>query len=291
VTRARDWNRANSFHHSGFPPELLAERRSASVSICLPARNEARTIGAILQQLTPLLERGVVDQIVVVDDSTDGTAEIARRLGAEVHDQADLIPELGPLLGKGDSMWRALSVLTGEIVCFLDADSECFGPHFASGVVGPLLLRDDLSFVKGYYRRPFRVGATTLPDGGGRVTALTAKPLINLFYPELAGVEQPVAGEIAARRELLERLPFATGYGVDIGLLLDTYASVGLDGIAQVDLDVRQNAHQSLRDLGPVASQVLGAVAVRLEREGRLHGPLGDQQPERPPIVSLRAAA
>ena len=259
--------------------------------MCLPARNEARTIGPILEQLIPLRERGVVDQVVVVDNSTDATGAIARRLGAEVHDQADLMPELGPVLGKGDAMWRSLPVLTGEIICFLDADSERFGSHFACGLVGPLLLRADLSFVKGFYRRPFRVGSTTYPDGGGRVTELTARPLINRFYPELAGVEQPLAGEVAARRELLERVPFATGYGVDVALLLDAYAAVGLDGLAQVDLDVRQNAHQPLRDLGAMASAVLGAVAVRLEREGRLGDGLADEQVERPPLVTLRAAA
>ena len=141
-------------------------------------------------------------------------------------------------------------------------------------MIGPLLCDREISFVKGFYRRPFRFGETTLPDGGGRVTELTARPLLNLFYPDLAAVRQPLAGEVAARRELLERLPFATGYGVDIGLLLDAYSPAGLDAIAQVDLEVRQNAHQSLRDLGPMAYAVLRAVAERLEREGRLRGPL-----------------
>jgi glucosyl-3-phosphoglycerate synthase len=216
------------------------------------------------------------------------------------------MPELGPVLGKGDAMWRALPVLTGEVICFLDADSEHFGAHFACGVLGPLLCRPEIAFVKGFYRRPFRIGRTTVPDGGGRVTELTARPLLNLFYPDLAAIEQPLAGEIAARRELLERLPFATGYGVDIGLLIDAYAVAGLDAIAQVDLEVRQNAHQPLRHLGPMAYAVLQAVAVRLEREGRLRGPLpatftatGQGAPhvaiaepvERPPWRSLRAAA
>jgi glucosyl-3-phosphoglycerate synthase len=217
-----------------------------------------------------------------------------------VHSQDDLRPELGPVLGKGDAMWRALPVLTGEVICFLDADSEQFGAHFACGVLGPVLCRPEISFVKGFYRRPFRIGDTTVPDGGGRVTELTARPLLNLFYPDLAGIRQPLAGEIAARRDLLERLPFATGYGVDIGLLIDVYSAVGLDGIAQVDLDVRQNAHQPLRDLGPMASAVLETVAARLEREGRLRGALsgvevpsaaGPVPVERPPLRSLRAAA
>ena len=291
MTRARLWQRSNSFHHSEFPPARLAARRSAGVSICLPARDEAQTIGPILEQLITLRQRGVVDQVLVVDQSTDGTAHIASELGAEVHAATELMPEFGPVLGKGDQLWRALPLLRGEIVCFLDADSELFGGHFASGLIGPLLERSELAFVKGYYRRPFRVGSTTLPDGGGRVTELTARPLLRQFYPDLAGVEQPLAGELAARRELLERLPFTTGYGVDIALLLDAYAAVGLDGLAQVDLEVRQNAHQPLHDLGPMASAVLGAVAVRLAREGRLREPIADEQTERPPHVSLRAAA
>jgi glucosyl-3-phosphoglycerate synthase len=271
---ARAWYRSNTFSHARFPVARLAASRTATVSVCLPARNEAGTIGPIVSELMALRERGVVDQVVVVDRSSDETALIARRLGAEVHDQDSLMPELGPVLGKGDAMWRALSLLHGELVCFLDADSEEFGTHFVCGLLGPLLCEPEISFVKGFYRRPFRVGETVYPEGGGRVTELVARPLLNLFYPELATVQQPLAGEIAARRELLVRLPFATGYGVDIALLLDAYRELGLDGLAQVDLEVRQNAHQPLRDLGPMAHNVLQAVAARLEREGRLTGPL-----------------
>ncbi|HET9102110.1 MAG TPA: glucosyl-3-phosphoglycerate synthase [Solirubrobacteraceae bacterium] len=304
--RARSWYAGRTFAHGDFPPERLADPRTATVSVCLPARNEADTIGSILDTLMGLREAGVLDQVVVVDHSTDGTADIARALGAEVYDQAQLRPDVGPVLGKGDAMWRALSVLTGDIVCFLDADSERFGPHFACGLLGPLLCEPEVQFVKGFYRRPFRVGDVVLPDGGGRVTELTARPLLNLFYPELAAVAQPLAGEIAARRELLERLPFVTGYGVDIALLIDAYRAVGLDAIAQVDLDERQNAHQSLRDLSPMAFAVLRALATRLEREGRLHGalptafmvpgepdrPAGSEEIiERPPLAELRAAA
>ena len=304
--RARSWYQHNSYVHDSFPPARLAAERNASVSVCLPARNESRTIGPILEQLVPLRKGGVIDQIVVVDNSTDGTAEIARSFGVEVYDQEDLLPDQGPVLGKGDAMWRALRVLRGDAICFLDADSEHFGAHFACGLLGPLLCQPGIEFVKGYYRRPFRIGGVTLPDGGGRVTELTARPLLNLFYPDLAAVAQPLAGEIAARRELLERLPFVTGYGVDIALLLDAYRLAGLDALAQVDLDVRQNDHQPLRDLGPMAYAVLQAVASRLEREGRLRGPLpatflassadGPQvvvheAVERPPLANLRAAA
>jgi glucosyl-3-phosphoglycerate synthase len=304
--RARAWHGSHTFHHSQFPPERLAAERRVTASVCLPARDEERTIGAIIAELTPLRASGAIDQIVVVDASSDATGRIARDAGAEVHNQNDLMPELGPVLGKGDAMWRSLAVLTGDVVCFLDADSEHFGAHFACGLLGPLLCGTTISFVKGLYRRPFRVGDTTLPDGGGRVTELTARPLLNLFYPDLAGVEQPLAGEMAARRELLEQLPFVTGYGVDIALLLDAYRAVGLDGIGQVDLDVRQNAHQPLRDLGPMAFAVLRAVASRLQLEGRLAGPLpsaflspgeqelpslGGEPVERPPLAELRAAA
>jgi glucosyl-3-phosphoglycerate synthase len=304
--RASAWHHSHTFSHREFPAERLAAEREATVSLCLPARNEARTIGRILEQLLPLRDLGVIDQLVVADRSTDGTAEIARRLGAEVHHQEELMPELGHVLGKGDAMWRSLPVLHGELICFLDADSEGFGAHYACGLLGPLICREGIAFVKGCYRRPFRMGETIFPDGGGRVTELMARPLLNLFYPDLAGIEQPLAGEIAARRDLLERLPFVTGYGVDIALLLDAYETVGLDGLAQVDLDLRQNAHQSLRDLGPMAYEVLRAVASRLERQGRLQGPLtsGFLVPghpdlrtaaadpvERPALASLRAAA
>lgn len=284
---------ANTFSHRAFSAKGLAATRECSISICLPARDEAQTIGQIIQALEPLRECGLVDQLVVVDDSSDGTAEIARRLGAEVHDQSTLMPELGPLRGKGDAMWRALSVLRGELICFLDADSGQFGPHFAYGLLGPLITQPEIAFAKGFYRRPFKIGDTTLPDGGGRVTELTARPALKLFYPELAGIEQPLAGEVAARRSLLERLPFVTGYGVDIALLIDAYRALGPSGLAQVDLDVRQNAHQPLRELGPMASAVLEAVASRLEREGRLRGALPDPDGllERPPLVTLRAAA
>ncbi|CAB4861303.1 MAG: glucosyl-3-phosphoglycerate synthase [Actinobacteria bacterium] len=270
MTTARDWLRHNSFHHAEFPAQRIALRRESSISVCLPARNEERTIGPIVAALMPLVERGTIDQVVVVDQSTDGTAEIAERLGAEVHTQSSLMPEYGPVLGKGDAMWRALSVISGDIICFLDADSENFTEHFACGLIGPLVEHDHISFVKGFYRRPFRQAGVTLPEGGGRVTELMARPLLNLFYPDLAGVRQPLAGEIAVRREVIEQMPMLTGYGVDISLLIDAYRYGGLESIAQVDLDTRQNDHQQLGDLGPMSFAVLRAVASRLQMDGRL---------------------
>ena len=258
------------FDHRQFTPRRLADEREQSVSVCVPTRNERDTIASIVACLAELREAGVIDQVVVVDDSSDGTAELARTGGAEVHRQADLFPELGPVLGKGDAMWRALSVLDGEIVCFVDGDSADFGPRFVCGLVGPLVADSEVAFVKGFYRRPFQGPGTREPDGGGRVTELTARPLLNLFYPQLAGIRQPLAGEIAARRELLERLPFTTGYGVDVGLLIDAWKQLGVNGLAQVDLEVRQNDHQPLAELGPMALAVARAITDRLVDEGRL---------------------
>jgi glucosyl-3-phosphoglycerate synthase len=278
-----------TFDHQAFSAAEIAATRERSISVCLPARDEAATIGPILERLLPLVERGVLDQVVVADDSTDGTAGIAARLGAEVHVQSALMPEYGPVRGKGDAMWRSLSVLTGDIVCFLDADSEAFGEHFALGLVGPLARGDDVRFAKGFYRRPWRHGGVVQPQGGGRVTELLARPLLSRFFPELAGFVQPLAGEVAARRDLLMAVPFATGYAVDVALLIDAWRTVGLDALAQVDLVVRQNRHRPLEDLGPMATEVLAAVTARLERDGRLTA-AGDGPPlvERPPMRDAR---
>jgi glucosyl-3-phosphoglycerate synthase len=301
------WLRRRSFHHSEFPAERLAAERAGSVSVCVPARDEAPTIGRIVRDLVELRERGVVDQVLVVDgSSSDGTARIAAEQGAEVHVQSDLLPSFGPCAGKGDAMWRALTVLRGDVVLFVDADSEDFGPHFACGILGPLLIDPQIQYVKGFYRRPFKLDSVCAPEGGGRVTELTARPLLNLFYPELAAFAQPLAGEIAGRRSLFERLPWATGYAIEVTQLIDAWNEVGLWAMAQVDLDVRQNRHQSLRELGPMAYAVLRGVTERLVREGRLDaeqrdafltpGPQGLEERcveivERPPIATLAGAS
>jgi glucosyl-3-phosphoglycerate synthase len=167
-------------------------------------------------------------------------------------------------------MWRALSVLAGDLVCFLDADLLEFPAHYPIGLLGPLLEFDEVEFVKAFYRRPFQHGGVVVADGGGRVYHLLARPALAIFYPELAGVRQPLAGEIAARRSLLERLPFTTGYGVEIAMLLDVLDAVGLGGMAQVDLDRHRNSHQPLADLSAMAYSVLRVLAARLERDGRL---------------------
>jgi glucosyl-3-phosphoglycerate synthase len=293
-----------SFHHSRYPLELLRERKREPVTVVLPTREVADTIGEIVERLQLL--GGLVDQILVVDAaSKDGTAEIAARAGAEVHQESDLLPEFGQALGKGDAMWRALAVTTGELVVYLDSDTRNFSPHFATGMLGPLLCEEGVGFVKGHFQRPFTGGpGEQRPVDGGRVTELMARPLFSAFYPELAAFIQPLAGEVAARRTLLDRLPFACGYAIETSMLLNARDELGgTDAMVQVDLDVRHNHHQSLLALGPMAYAVLRVILERLRRDGRL---LDDHAPplqtadgrliqvelvERPPYASLGAPA
>ncbi len=289
-TAAESWARARSFHHSSYPPARIAAEREQSVSVCLPARECAATVATIVTALQELRETGAIDEIVVVDAaSADGTAEIAERAGARVLQEGDLLASHGPVLGKGDAMWRALSALEGELVCFLDADTEDFSAHFAAGLLGPLVCERGISFVKGHYRRPFTQGGVEDAEGGGRVNHLMARPALALFFPELAGVRQPLAGEVAARRELLEALPFATGYGVETAMLIDAWRQVGLEGIAQVDLEEHRNPHQSLAALSPMAGTVLATIARRLEQDGRLRA-VGGAPLERPPLATVSVA-
>jgi len=288
------WLRTRTFHHADFPVERVAVERDATVSVVVPTKECAETVGPIATVLLGLVEVGAVDEVLVVDaGSADGTAAVARAAGAVVVDEATLLPEHGPVLGKGDAMWRSLAATTGDVVLYVDGDSEEFGTHFAAGVLGPVVCAPGAAFAKGFYRRPFRAGETVLPTGGGRVTELTAKPLLRRFWPELAGFHQPLSGEIAGRRELLEAIPFATGYAVETAMLIDAYAEAGLRELAQVDLDVRQNRHQPLSDLTVMADHVLDAAARRLGRDGRLgdSGAPVAEVVERPPTASLRARA
>lgn len=292
-TAAERWARARTFHHSLYPPSRIAAERDRSVSVCLPARDCASTVGEIVAALERLRSAGAIDEIVVVDAaSRDGTAEIARRAGARVVQEDELAggwgPDLGPVLGKGDAMWRALPALRGELIVFLDADSEGFSEHFAAGLLGPLVCEQGISFVKAYYRRPFEQDGVSLPEGGGRVNHLMARPALSLLYPELAAVRQPLAGEVAATRELLEQVPFVTGYGVEIAMLIDVWRAVGLDAIAQVDLDVHRNRHQSLPALSEMARTVLATMLARLQQRAL---PVPPQAPvERPPLATLAVA-
>jgi len=282
-----------SHHHSEFPVELLLERKRGPVTVVLPAREVAGTIGPIVERLQSL--SGLVDQVLVVDAaSEDGSAEIAARLGADVRQEAELLPGFGRVLGKGDAMWRALAAVRGDVVVYLDSDTREFSPRFATGLLGPLICDPGTQFVKASFERPFTAPDGTMrPGDGGRVNELTARPLLRAFRPELAGFRQPLAGEVAARRELLERIPFGTGYAVETAMLLDVHEALGgTDGMAQVDLDVRFNSHQPLPRLAPMADAVLGVIHERLRREGRLaDGPLEAEPVERPPFATAGSRA
>ena len=292
-----------TFDHARYPLERLRAHKRETVTVVLPTREVADTIGPILEAVFSVGD--LVDQVLVVDAaSNDGTPDIARALGAEVHEESELVPEFGQVLGKGDAMWRALAVTRGELVVYLDSDTRDFSPHFVTGMLGPLLTEPGVAFLKGSFRRPFRdPSGIQRPLDGGRVTELMARPILSAFYPELAAFSQPLAGEVAARRSLFERIPFATGYAVEASMLLDARDAVGVDAMAQVDLDERLNHHQPLPALGPMAYAVLRVVLERLRRDGRL---LDDHAPplqtadgslvqvevvERPPYASLRASA
>ena len=255
-----------AFHARG----LLGRKGEATISVVLPARDCADTVERVLATaVMPFAESGLVDQVLVVDGaSRDATVARAARAGAEVHGEDDLLPELGPALGKGDALWRALSVADGDIVVFMDADTADPHPAHLLGLLGPLLGDPAVHFVKAAFERPFRTATGAVhPNEGGRVTELMARPLLNLHFPALAGFAQPLAGETAARRELLRAVPFAAGYGVEVGLLIDGLHAVGLDGLAESRVGTRQNRHQPLRDLGPMAFAVLCAVERRAGRD------------------------
>jgi glucosyl-3-phosphoglycerate synthase len=266
----------------------------------IPARECAATIAGVIETTVgPAYDAGLIDQLVVIDAaSIDGTADHAARAGASVMQQDELEPGLGPALGKGDAMWRALAATDGEIVCFLDADTEDPDPGHLLGLLGPLLTDSEIAMVRGAFARPFNAGGRTFADEGGRVTELMARPLLNLHFPLLAGFAQPLAGEFAGRRQLLERLPFPVGYGIEIATLIDALDELGLDALAECRLGTRQNRHQSLRALGEMAFAVLAAVERRIEGPRSATGgaflrPWEDGRvvrvpvAERPPIRSL----
>ncbi|MFI5686720.1 glucosyl-3-phosphoglycerate synthase [Streptomyces sp. NPDC051636] len=245
---------------------LAAKQRTGqSVSVVLPALNEEETVGDIvaiirhdLMQQVPL-----VDEIVVVDSgSTDRTSEVAAAAGARVVHRDDILPRIPAVPGKGEVLWRSLLVTGGDIVCFIDADLKDFSSDFVSGIVGPLLTDPEVDLVKGMYDRPLGGAA----GQGGRVTELMARPLLNMHWPQLAGFVQPLGGEYAARRSLLEQLPFPVGYGVELGMLVDALHLVGLDALAQVDVGVRKHRHQDGQALGRMAAAIYRTAQLRLAR-------------------------
>jgi glucosyl-3-phosphoglycerate synthase len=268
------WMARRRYRAGQFPVSELIELKAPelSVSVIIPTRQCAGTIAGILDDAVgPARQSGLIDDLVVVDAaSSDGTAEVAELHGARVLQQDSLAPELGPALGKGDAMWRAIQATSGDVICFMDGDTADPRPEHLLGLLGPLLLDAGIEFVKGAFERPFDVNGQAVPHEGGRVTELMARPLLNMYFPLLAGFSQPLAGEFAARRSLLEEVPFPVGYGVEVATLIDALRARGLDALAETDLGTRQNRHQSLRALGEMAYAILAAVERRLPTDPRV---------------------
>ncbi|OBI41032.1 glucosyl-3-phosphoglycerate synthase [Mycobacterium kyorinense] len=239
--------------------ELVAAKGGRSISVVLPALNEESTIESVIDSISPVLG-GLVDELIVLDSgSTDDTEIRAIAAGARVVTREQALPDVAPRPGKGEVLWRSLAATSGDIVVFVDSDLIDPHPMFVPWLVGPLLTGDGIHLVKSFYRRPFNTDGT----GGGRVTELVARPLLAALRPELGRVLQPLGGEYAATRELLMSLPFAPGYGVEIGLLVDTYDRLGLDAIAQVNLGVRAHRNRPLAELGPMSRQVVATLLSR----------------------------
>ncbi len=275
--------------------DLVEQKGATTVSVCLPARNEEATVGAIVEVVrNELMDKlGLVDEVIVMDDhSTDRTAAVAKDAGATVVACSDVLHHLGNQPGKGETLWKSLYMSTGDIVVWCDSDVANFGSHFISGLLGPLLIDNTIGYCKGFYHRP--VGADQ--RGGGRTTELVARPLIALLFPELVDIIQPLAGEYAGRREILERVPFVQGYGVEMGLLIDVCRLAGYDAIAQVDLGTRVHRNRPLHELSSQATEVMQVAlhradrtlvntAITLRRPG-----FGDTEitmQERPPLVEV----
>lgn len=259
-----DWLTDHSWYH---PPwtvaELEAAKRGRTVSVVLPALNEAATVGAVIDTITPMVG-GLVDELIVMDSgSTDDTEARASAAGARVVHREEVLPEIAAQPGKGEALWRSLAATTGDIVVFIDSDLIDPDPLFVPRLLGPVLTAEGVHLVRGFYRRPLILADGQDANGGGRVTELVARPLLAALRPELGSVFQPLGGEYAGTRELLASVPFAPGYGVEIGILIDTYDRFGLDAIAQVNLGVRTHRNRPLHDLGPMSRQIIATLLTR----------------------------
>lgn len=269
------------YHQFSSAAELATKKDGQRVSVCIPTLNEAETIGHIVETVrSELMDRTpLVDELWVIDSgSIDGTREIAARAGAQVFLSADVLPSSGSHPGKGENLWKALHASSGDIICYLDGDISNFHAGFVTGLIGPLLTDSGIDYVKAYYERPLARGDNTHSAGGGRVSEILVRPLISLFYPELTPVLQPLSGEYAARRRVLEILPFPTGYGVEIAHLIDLAHAGLLDRVAQTDLVKRIHHNRDDGELGDTAFAILRVIFHRLQRDGKLS--LNDPLPE-----------
>jgi len=267
---ADSWFDRRTFHRSRWSTtQLLAAKSVAdtTVSLVIPARNEAATIGEVVAGVYDQFHGSLLDEIVVIDGrSSDDTAKIATDAGATVHAIDDIRPELGSRLGKGEALWKSQFVTSGDILVFMDADLTDWHTGFVPGLLGPLLTDRSVSLVKAAYERPLREGATEVRHGGGRVTELVARPLLALHFPQLTDVIQPLAGEWAVRRDIYETLSVPAGYGVDLAAVIDVTTAHGLDALAQVELGRRAHSHQSVHQLAAMAVQLMAAVDARSGR-------------------------
>ena len=276
-----------SYDCTDFTRDELISLKRPSVSVCVLTKDCADTIEATVSSLVAVKQVGLIDEVIVIDaNSPDGTAELAHKAGATIYLESDLLPELGPVLGKGDAMWRAQSVMSGEILVYQDGDLADYAERHLLGVLGPLLVAPSIAFVKGTYMRHLRMGKVTVQNAGGRVSQLTARPLLKALYPDLAQFRQPLSGECAIRRSVARAIPFVTGYGVETGMLIDTYRAVGIHAMAEVDLLERSNNHQDLDALSKMAEQVIATV---LARSGMLLEGAESLSavPERPPFADF----
>jgi glucosyl-3-phosphoglycerate synthase len=311
--RAEAWYRRRTTHWREWPLDRLLElkqRAGSRISVVIPARNEEATVASVVGPLHRALvaDAPLVDELVVIDsDSTDGTGSAAASAGAVVHRARDIAPFSGSFPGKGEALWKSLLVTRGDLLAFVDADLTQWGPHFVTGLLGPLLADPVVQLVKGFYARVRTEADGSVSTEGGRVTELVARPLLSLWWPHLAGVVQPLAGEWAARRSLMESLSVPVGYGVELAALLDTTSRHGLDALAQVDLGSRAHKHQANHDLAVMAAELLAVAARRhggphlvipgssLEQFDREGGEMRQRSrsvpmDERPPVVSVPGA-
>ena len=280
--KKKQWLDRNTFHHGEFWDILKLveekEKKGLSISLCIPTLNEEKTIGKeVLILRSELMERyPLIDEFAVIDSgSSDKTLEVAASYGADVYLASDILPEVGDKRGKGENLWKAIHQLNGDVICYVDADISNIHPRFVYGLVAPLIHREEIHYVKAFYDRPLNYSSGLRSTGGGRVTEILIRPLFSLFYPELTNVIQPLSGEYAARREVLEIIPFPIGYGVETSHLLDLYEKFGLDAFAQTDLDRRVHRNQTTNALGKMSFGILQTFFNRLHAQGKI-----DQMPD-----------
>lgn len=283
---AERWIKQNTFHHSSFSDlnELvrLKKRQSARITLITPVLNEEATIGRIVSVLRSelMVKSALLDELIVIDSgSGDRTCEIAESQGAKVYLAEQILPEEGVFRGKGENLWKGLFVSEGDIIACIDGDIRNIHPKFVYGIIGPLLANRNIGFVKAFYERPLVNGNRITPLEGGRVTQILIKPLLNMFFPQLSNIIQPLSGEYAGRREIFESIPFSVGYGVEIGLLIDIFQQHGLSSLAQVDLDCRIHRNRDLEALERMSYNILQAFFDRAERYGKLG--MGSEIPSR----------